>query len=80
MTTFNLFEEILISREDPDIQKFEQEIASIYATLADGQERLGREFEDVWDENIEQLYESWAHAWNLMLILFANDSTLQATR
>lgn len=58
MTTFNLFEEILISPEDPDIQKFEQEIASIYAALADGQERLGREFEDVWDENIEQLYES----------------------
>ena len=58
MTTFTLFEEILISREDPDIQKFEQEIASIYATLANGQEKLGREFEDVWDENIEQLYES----------------------
>lgn len=56
--TFSAFEETLISSKDTDIQEFAQEIASVYATLAEGQKPLGREFEAVWDANIEQLYES----------------------
>lgn len=39
-------------------QRFEQEIASIYADLAEKQKPLEREFAAVWDANIEQLYES----------------------
>ena len=42
----------------PDVQKFEQKIASIYAELVEKQEPLEREFAAVWDANIEQLYES----------------------
>ena len=57
-STFSTFEETLISSEDSDIQKFAQEIASVYGALAEGQKPLGREFEAVWDANIEQLYES----------------------
>ena len=43
---------------DSDIQEFGQKIASVYAALAEGQKPLGKEFESVWDANIEQLYES----------------------
>lgn len=57
-STFSSFEETLVSSEDSDIREFAQEIASVYATLAEGQKPLGREFEDIWDANIEQLYES----------------------
>ena len=44
--------------EDADIQEFAQEIASIYAKLAEKQKPLGKEFEAVWDANIRRLYES----------------------
>lgn len=56
--TFISFREILDSPEEPDIQEFAQEIASIYATLAEKQKPLGREFADVWDANIRRLYKS----------------------
>ena len=44
--------------EDADIQEFAQEIASIYAKLAEKQKPLGKEFEAVWDANIRRLYKS----------------------
>ena len=47
-----------ISSEVSNARKFEQEIASVYAKLAEKQEPLEREFAVVWDENAEQLYES----------------------
>lgn len=56
--TFISFRESLDSPEDSDIQEFAQEIASIYATLAENQEPLGKEFADVWDANIRRLYKS----------------------
>lgn len=36
---------------------FEQQISEVYADLADGQEPLGAEFEAVWSENVDELYE-----------------------
>lgn len=38
--------------------QFGEKIAAIYASLSNGQEQLGREFEAVWDANVESLYES----------------------
>lgn len=37
---------------------FAREISKFYANLLEGQEPLGAEFEAVWDENTDILYES----------------------
>lgn len=39
-------------------EAFAKEIASIYASLAAQQEPLGAEFEAVWDQNTDKLYEA----------------------
>ena len=39
-------------------QHIEQEISQVFASLSEGQEPLGSEFEAVWDENLDVLYES----------------------
>jgi hypothetical protein len=39
-------------------QDFAKEIASVFAELSKGQEPLGAEFEAVWDDNLDALYES----------------------
>ena len=39
-------------------QHIEQEISQIFASLSEGQESLGSEFEAVWDENLDVLYQS----------------------
>ena len=39
-------------------EEFAREIASVFATLSEGQEPLGPEFEAVWDANVDVLYES----------------------
>lgn len=39
-------------------QEFARRIAAVYAALARDQEPLGAEFEAVWDENLESLYQS----------------------
>ena len=57
-STYSPFEETLISPDDSDVQKFVQEITSIYATLAEGQEPLGKEFESILNANIRRLYKS----------------------
>ena len=36
----------------------EQEISQVFASLSEGQEPLGPEFEAVWDENLDVLYQS----------------------
>jgi len=38
--------------------EFPLAIADFYKTLLDGQEPLGREFEDIWEANLENLYEA----------------------
>lgn len=37
---------------------FSQEIATIFSALSDNQEPLGKEFESIWDANVDQLYQS----------------------
>ena len=39
-------------------QTFEQEMATVYASLAEGQKPLGSDFEAVWFDNVHRLYES----------------------
>ena len=39
-------------------QHVEQEISQVFASLSEGQEPLGSEFEAVWDENLDILYQS----------------------
>ena len=39
-------------------QHIEQEISQVFASLSEGQEPLGYEFEAVWDENLDVLYQS----------------------
>ena len=53
-----MFEEYLISPEDSGIWEFGEDIASVHAALTERQKSLGKEFEVIWDANIEQLYES----------------------
>ena len=37
---------------------FAQEVSQVFTSLSDGQEPLGSEFEAVWDENLDVLYQS----------------------
>lgn len=39
-------------------QYIEQEISQVFASLSEGQEPLGSEFEAVWDENLDVLCQS----------------------
>ena len=39
-------------------QDFAKEVASVFAELSKGQKPLGAEFEAVWDDNLDALYES----------------------
>ena len=39
-------------------QHIEQEISQVFASLSEGQEPLESEFEAVWDENLDILYQS----------------------
>lgn len=38
-------------------KSFEQELREVYNDLSNGQEPLGEEFEKIWDENVDDLYE-----------------------
>ena len=40
------------------MDNFYEELAEIYLNLVSNQERLGAEFEAIWDANINELYES----------------------
>lgn len=45
-------------QSDPQEDDFKLEMASVFASIADNQEPLGKEFEDIWDNNAESLYEA----------------------
>lgn len=42
---------------EPTAETFANEIAAVYASLSEEQEPLGKDFEDVWDANVDKLYE-----------------------
>lgn len=42
---------------EPTTEDFASEIAAVYASLSEGQEPLGKDFETVWDTNVDKLYE-----------------------
>lgn len=56
--TYSFFEESLTLAEPSTAQDFGREIVAVYASLSEGQEPLGAEFEAVWDANVADLYES----------------------
>jgi len=48
----------LIVAPQADSNRFAKEIAGVYASLSEGQEPLGAEFEAIWDANVDSLYEA----------------------
>lgn len=57
-STFSFFETSRAAEPKMDRHDFAQEIARVFASLSEGQEPLGSEFEAVWDENLDVLYQS----------------------
>lgn len=55
-STFSYFEKSL--KFGSTAQDFTDGVASVYASLLQGQEPLGAEFEAVWDAHVADLYES----------------------
>ena len=56
--TFSFFEASCAAEPKMTAHDFAQEVSQIFASLSDGQEPLGSEFEAVWDENLDVLYQS----------------------
>lgn len=56
--TYSFFEKSLIVVPSTAAHDFAQEIASVFASLSEGQQPLGAEFEAVWDANADALYQS----------------------
>jgi hypothetical protein len=54
--TFSYFEKSL--KFGSTTQDFADRVARVYASLLQGQEPLGAEFEAIWDANVADLYES----------------------
>lgn len=52
--TFSFFE---VAIKTPSLD-FAEEISEIFAQLSKGQEPLGPDFEAVWDDNLDLLYEA----------------------
>jgi hypothetical protein len=42
---------------EPSISEFPNQIAAVFASLSEGQEPLGSDFETIWDANLDKLYE-----------------------
>ena len=57
-TTFSSFEAFREFLPKMTMHDFAQEIAQIFSSLSEDQEPLGSEFEAVWDENLDVLYQS----------------------
>jgi hypothetical protein len=55
-STFSYFEKSL--KFGSTAQDFADSVARVYASLLQGQEPLGAEFEAIWDANVADLYES----------------------
>lgn len=56
--TYSFFEKSLIIVPSTASHDFAQEIASVFASLSEGQQPLGVEFEAIWDANADALYQS----------------------
>ena len=56
--TFSFFAKSIEVPKATNSLDFAQEIASIFASLSDGQQPLGAEFEAIWDNNADALYQS----------------------
>ena len=56
-SSFSFFTSSLTNAPITDIE-FAKSIAEFYTSLAEGQELLGQEFEQIWDANATNLYES----------------------
>lgn len=56
--TYSFFEKSLLVVPSTPSHDFAHEIASVFASLSEGQQPLGAEFEAVWDENVDSLYQS----------------------
>jgi hypothetical protein len=48
----------MIEDEENESFDFEEELSKVYKEFLDKQERLPPEFENIWDENIADLYEN----------------------
>jgi len=55
-STFSYFDKSL--KFGSTAQDFADSVARVYASLLQGQEPLGAEFEAIWDANVADLYES----------------------
>jgi hypothetical protein len=56
--TFSFFETERTAAPETTSHDFAQQIAAIFASLSEDQEPLGAEFENAWDSNIHDLYQS----------------------
>ena len=56
--SFSFFEKTITFSKPKNTHEFAKDIASVFASLSEGQEPLGSEFEAVWDANLAELYES----------------------
>ncbi len=57
-STFSFFHTALAFTSTTGSAEFAQEIATVFASLSEGQEPLGAEFEAAWDANVDALYQS----------------------
>ena len=51
-------EQVMVAAEQPAYAAFVRDMAAIYASLSERQERLGREFEAAIFDDLDSLYES----------------------
>ena len=56
--TFSSFKASCAAEPKMTAHDFAQEISQVFASLSEDQEPLGSEFEAVWDENLDVLYQS----------------------
>lgn len=56
--TFSSFKASCAAEPKMTVHDFAQEISQVFASLSEDQEPLGSEFEAVWDENLDVLYQS----------------------
>jgi hypothetical protein len=55
--TFSSFEKTIATENVTTAQSFSQRIATIFASLSEGQDPLGADFEAIWDANLDILYQ-----------------------
>ena len=55
--SFSFFKQSITFSKPENTREFAKDITSVFASLSEGQEPLGSEFEAVWDANLAELYE-----------------------